>query len=111
VSCGRDRGAGDPEKSVGLLCHGRSPVTAFRFVAVEKANHAVATICRLLGVSRSGYYAWAARGPSARAASDVVMTDQIRAIHCDSDATYGSRRVHAQLLRDGVAVNVKRSQG
>jgi len=36
------------------------------------------------------------------------MTDQIRAIHCDSDATYGSRRVHAQLLRDGVAVNVKR---
>jgi len=50
----------------------------------------------------------AARGPSARAASDVVMTDQIRAIHCDSDATYGSRRVHAQLLRDGVAVNVKR---
>jgi hypothetical protein len=59
-------------------------------------------------VSRSGYYAWAARGPSARAVSDAVMTDRIRGIHSDSDATYGSRRVHAQLVRDGVVVNVKR---
>jgi putative transposase len=43
-----------------------------------------------------------------RAVADAVMIDQIRQIHCDSDATYGSRRVHAQLLRDGVVVNVKR---
>jgi putative transposase len=74
----------------------------------EKANHAVATICRVLGVSRSGYYAWAARGPSTRAAADVAMTDRIREIHCESDGTYGSRRVHAQLRRDGVLVNKKR---
>lgn len=65
-------------------------------------------ICRVLSVSRSGYYAWAARGPSTRAVSDAAMTERIREIHCDSDATYGSRRVHAQLRRDGVAVNKKR---
>jgi len=59
-------------------------------------------------VSRSGYYAWAVRGPSARAVADVVMTERIREIHCESDGTYGSRRVHAQLRRDGVEVNRKR---
>jgi putative transposase len=59
-------------------------------------------------VSRSGYYAWAARGPSTRAVADAVMIEQIREIHCASDATYGSRRVHAQLRRDGVEVNKKR---
>ncbi len=36
------------------------------------------------------------------------MTERIREIHCESDGTYGSRRVHAQLLRDGVLVNKKR---
>ena len=59
-------------------------------------------------MSRSGYYAWAVRGPSARAVADVVMTERIREIHCESDGTYGSRRVHAQLRRDGVEVNRKR---
>ena len=62
----------------------------------------------MLNVSRSGYYAWAARPPSTRAVADVAMTERIREIHCESDGTYGSRRVHAQLRRDGVAVNKKR---
>jgi HTH-like domain len=89
-------------------CQGREPVAVFRFIAAERANHAVATICRVLGVSRSGYYGWAARGPSARAVTDVAMTERIREIHCESDGTYGSRRVHAQLRREGVEINKKR---
>jgi putative transposase len=59
-------------------------------------------------VSRSGYYAWAVRGPSRRAVADAAMTERIREVHCASDGTYGSRRVHAQLRREGVAVNKKR---
>ena len=62
----------------------------------------------MLEVSRSGYYAWAARGPSTRALADVLMTERIRQVHCDSDGSYGSRRVHAQLRRDGVEINKKR---
>jgi putative transposase len=62
----------------------------------------------MLEVSRSGYYAWAARGPSTRAVADVLMTERIREIHCESDGSYGSRRVHAQLRREGVEVNKKR---
>ena len=40
--------------------------------------------------------------------ADAAMTERIRGIHCDSDGSYGSRRVHAQLRREGVAVNKKR---
>ncbi len=65
-------------------------------------------MCRVLEVSRSGFYAWAARGPSARAARDAALSARIRSIHCESDGTYGSRRVCAALRREGVAVNRKR---
>ena len=65
-------------------------------------------MCRVLEVSRSGYYAWAARGPSTRAVQDARLTVEIRRIHCESDGTYGSRRVHAALRREGAAVNRKR---
>ncbi|HET9718463.1 MAG TPA: IS3 family transposase [Solirubrobacteraceae bacterium] len=74
----------------------------------EKANHRVATMCRVLAVSRSGYYAWASRPPSRRAVANAALTVEIRRVHADSDGTYGSRRVHAQLRADGRAVNLKR---
>jgi hypothetical protein len=80
----------------------------FRFVEAEKANHAVATMCRVLGVSRSGYYAWAARPPCERSVVNAALVVEIRRVHADSDGTYGSRRVHAQLRRDGHEVNRKR---
>jgi transposase InsO family protein len=65
-------------------------------------------MCRLLGVSRSGYYAWAHRPPSERTVVNEALMVQIRRVHGDSDGTYGSRRVHAQLRRDGHEVNLKR---
>jgi putative transposase len=80
----------------------------FRFIEAEKANHKIATMCRVLEVSRSGYYAWAARPPAARTVANAALVVEIRRVHAQSDGTYGSRRVHAQLRRDGHAVNVKR---
>ena len=65
-------------------------------------------MCRVLGVSRSGYYAWAARPPSERAVENAALVVEIRRVHADSDGTYGSRRVHAQLRREGREVNHKR---
>lgn len=65
-------------------------------------------MCRVLEVSRSGYYAWAARPPSERAVANAALLVEIRRVHGESDGTYGSRRVHAQLRRDGREVNVKR---
>jgi putative transposase len=80
----------------------------FRFIEAEKANHAVSTMCRVLEVSRSGYYAWSSRPPSERTVQNAALVDEIRRVHAESDGTYGSRRVHAQLCRDGHEVNLKR---
>jgi putative transposase len=65
-------------------------------------------MCRVLGVSRSGFYAWARRPPAPRTIANEVLDGEIRRVHADSDGTYGSRRVHAQLRRDGHQVNLKR---
>jgi putative transposase len=80
----------------------------FRFIEAEKANHKIATMCRVLEVSRSGYYAWVARPPSDRAVKNAALVEEIRRVHAESDGTYGSRRVHAELRREGHEVNVKR---
>ncbi len=62
-------------------------------------------MCRVLSVSRSGWYAWCNRvRPSAREVRDADLIEKIRKIHDDSRGTYGSPRVHAQLLRNGVEV-------
>jgi len=63
-------------------------------------------MCRVLGVSRSGWYAWQARvRPTDREIRDAELLEKIRTIHESSRGTYGSPRVHAQLVRDGVDVS------
>ncbi len=80
----------------------------FTFIAVEKANHPVTLLCRLLGVSRSGYYAWCERPVSARTHSNRVLTERIRMIHERSRSTYGAPRIHAELRYAGVPCSRKR---
>ena len=83
-------------------------MTAYRFVEREKGRHHLATLCRMLGVSPSGYRAWE-RGPAtARAVSDAGLTEAIRVIHARSRRTYGSPRVHAVLRAEGWRVGRKR---
>jgi putative transposase len=65
-------------------------------------------LCRLLGVSRSGYYAWRMRPPSARAWADHALGLQIRAIHASSRTTYGAPRIHAELRARGMRCGRKR---
>ena len=72
-------------------------MSRFRFIASVERQHPVALSCRVLGVSRSGYYAWRIRPPCARALADLALGAQIRAIHTASFGTYGSPRVHAEL--------------
>ena len=52
-------------------------------------------MCRLLGVSSSGYYAWMKRRPSRRAETDAALIGEIRAAHAVSRGTYGAPRIHA----------------
>jgi putative transposase len=83
-------------------------VKCFRFIAAEKANHSISLMCRLLGVSRSGFHAWQRRPPSGRAFADAWLAERITAIHRESRGTYGARRVHAALQQHGIRVGRKR---
>ena len=80
----------------------------FRFIAAERANHAISLMCRLLGVSRSGFHAWQRRSPSQRTLHDAWLLERIRQIHARGRRTYGSPRIHAELRRRGVGVGRKR---
>jgi putative transposase len=68
----------------------------------------VRAMCRVLGVSHSGYYDWRDRAPSARALGNAVLTEAIRQVHKASDETYGMPRVRAQLRQQGHCVSSKR---
>ena len=74
----------------------------------NQAAFPVRKMCRVLGVSHSGFYDWLRRAPSPRAMHDIVLSERIRAIHADSDATYGMPRIRAELAEQGVRVGGKR---
>ena len=74
----------------------------------NQANAGVQTMCRVLSVSASGYYDWLQRSPSARAIEDGLLVERIRAIHAESDGTYGMPRVRAELNDQGVSISRKR---
>ena len=65
-------------------------------------------LCRALGVSPSGYYAWRSRGPSPRERSDAALAAEIRRSHARSRGTYGVPRIHADLMEAGYRVSRKR---
>ena len=75
----------------------------------HRAVYPVRTMCRVLEVSSSGYYAWLKRDPSARSLADAELLEQIREIYEWSDGTYGSPRIHEELRKaQGIRVGVKR---
>jgi putative transposase len=65
-------------------------------------------MCRVFGVSSSGFYAWTKRGPSARAIEDARLTARIRVFHARSKGRYGAPNIHADLRDEGTRVGKKR---
>ena len=80
----------------------------FAFIAARDVAFPVSVMCRVLGVTRSGFYAWQKRPRPARAASDAQLAVTVAAVHQRSRRTYGSPRVHRELLARGVRVGKKR---
>jgi putative transposase len=78
-------------------------VTRFAFVAAERANHAVATLCRVIGASVSGFYAWLRAIPSrhSRAEAEAELCGHISRIFAAKRRVYGAPRIHAELRREG----------
>ena len=67
----------------------------------NQATFPIAAMARVLGVSRTGYHAWASRPPSAHAEADAALLERIRTVHATSRETYGAPRVHAELRGQG----------
>ena len=81
-----------------------------RYGCIERhrGEFPVKLMCRVLEVTRSGYYAWRKREPSARARSNERLRLEVRAIHRSTRGRYGSPRVHAELQARGERVSRKR---
>jgi putative transposase len=80
----------------------------FGFIHAEKASFPVAAMCRLLEVTRQGYYMYARRPVSARVAEDAALCERVRQVFDDSNQSYGSPRVLRALRRSGMRVGKRR---
>ena len=66
-------------------------------------QYPVAPLCRVLGVSRSGYYAWLKRPPSAREMANRQLLRELRVVYAEVNGIYGHRRLHVELRELGFA--------
>lgn len=80
----------------------------YAFVKAQAKEYPVTVVCRVLGLARSGYYAWQRVPQSARHKRDLQLTTEIKSVFAASRHTYGSPRVHAQLRANGVRCARKR---
>jgi putative transposase len=70
-----------------------------------QATFKASVLCKALGVSTSGYYAWLKRPPSLRRQSDILLADRLEALHRRSRSTYGRPRLQADLRDEGLRVS------
>lgn len=80
----------------------------YTFIQSQAHEHAIQTLCRVLDVSSSGYYDWRDRPLSERDSANRELLTEIRDIHLESKARYGSPRIHAELKVRGRRVGKKR---
>lgn len=80
----------------------------FSFIHAEKGVFPVGVMCRLLGVTRQGYYAFASRRPSRRVHDDAQLQERVRAVHVESGHRYGSPRVQSELRDEGLSISKRR---
>ncbi|MFC8823695.1 IS3 family transposase [Streptomyces rochei] len=98
-------------KAAKYFAGGDALVNRFQFVADHQRRHGVKRLCTILGIARSSYYYWrrTAADRAARQAADARLAVRIRAVHLESDGTYGVPRITAELRETGgEAVNHKR---
>jgi putative transposase len=80
----------------------------FGFIAAEKARYPVRVLCRCLGVTRSGFYAWQRRPPAPRSLEDLRLLHRLRLVHAIHRRTYGRPRLHRALRDAGIRISEKR---
>src|SRR5450631_2163499 len=97
----RPTGTRDPEEGRRFFRQGGKSMR-FSFIDAKKVEFPVARLCETLEVSQSGYFAWKSRPASESQCKDMVLLAHIRERFCLSRETYGSPRMHADLIEDGI---------
>ncbi|WP_248844144.1 IS3 family transposase, partial [Streptomyces hirsutus] len=97
-------------KAAKYFGRGDALVNRFQFVADHQRRYGVKRLCTILGIARSSFYYWRATAAdrAARQAADARLATRIRAVHHESDGTYGVPRITAELREAGERVNHKR---
>jgi putative transposase len=101
-----ENGAGYFKKSSRVLCEG----VAVRYAMVKRLrlSYSVPLLCRMLGLSSSGYYAWLNRRPSRRKLEEMRLEVEIKAAHQRMRETYGPERLQVELAENGIEVGIYR---
>ena len=83
---------------------------AVRYARIEKLrqHHSVATMCRIMEVSESGYHAWRQRQPSARKQENLRLETEVKAAHQRTRETYGPQRLRSDLADHGIQTSLYR---
>ena len=80
----------------------------YPFIKEHEGQFSISTLCRVMKVARSGYYAWCNRTPSKTEIANLTLTEQIKTVFDASDQTYGSPRIYEELKEQQVACSQKR---
>ena len=80
----------------------------YRFIKAHRDQFPVSLICKMLNVSRSGYYAWLNSPESSRAREDKRLLSEIKRVYLDNRKVYGSPRIHDELRKRGIRCGRKR---
>src|SRR5262245_3906320 len=91
----------------GLLRQGNVDMK-FNFIDAEKASFPVGRLCRELGVSKSGYYAWRRRPDSNHESEDRRLRALVHEVYVEGRRNYGRPKVHEALMKQGEHVSAKR---
>ena len=102
----RQAGARYPKKSAGHLL--ARPAMSYQFIAQHRHEYTITTMCRVLEVSVSGYYAWYKRVPSRHSREDAHLAERVKTAFQANRGVYGSPRVHAELQAQGISCGRKR---
>jgi putative transposase len=80
----------------------------YQFIVESRQEYPITTMCRVLSVSVSGYYAWCKRAPSQHSREDAQLAEKVKTAFENNRCVYGSPRVHAELRAEGLRCACKR---
>ncbi|WP_246105599.1 IS3 family transposase [Sporomusa termitida] len=95
-------------KKAGSVLREEPEIKRFKFIKANRQTYRVEKLCKVLGVSRSGYYAWENRPKSQRDLENEAILAQIEQLHQTKRHVYGCRKIYQELRRKGLRVNHKR---